>query len=83
MPVRPIADLKATLSGVLGLPAAEIGESTSIDSVAAWDSLKHLNLVLALEDTFAVSLTEEQSLEIVNYPLIKSVLAEHGIEFSE
>ena len=53
-----------------------------MDTVSQWDSVKHLNLVLAIEDTFNVSLTEEQSLEILSFPLIKLVLAEHGISFS-
>lgn len=74
--------LKSTLSAVLGVPQNEIGDDTSMDSVAAWDSLKHLNLVLALEEAFGISLTEEQSFEILSYPLIKAVLAEHGIEFA-
>jgi acyl carrier protein len=72
MPPDNEAKLKRTIAGVLGIP----------DTVEAWDSLKHLNLVLALEEQFGVSLTEEQSFEILNYPLIKTVLAEHGIEFA-
>jgi acyl carrier protein len=53
-----------------------------MDTVDSWDSLKHLNLVLALEEQFGVSLTEEQSFEILSYPLIKVVLAEHGVAFA-
>jgi acyl carrier protein len=76
------AKLKRTLADVLGIPEAEIGDDTSMDTVAAWDSLKHLNLVLAVEDRFGVSLTEEQSFEILSYPLLKAVLQEHGIGFA-
>jgi acyl carrier protein len=76
------ATLKRTLSDVLGVPATSITDDTSMDTVAAWDSLKHLNLVLALEEQFGISLTEEQSFEILSYPLIKAVLGEHGIEFA-
>lgn len=73
--------LKQTLAAVLGVPESEIGEETSMDTVPAWDSLRHLNLVLALEEQFAVSFSEEQSFEVLSYPLIKIVLAEHGIGF--
>ncbi len=82
MPSANESKLKETLAGVLGIPAGTIGEDTSMDTVEEWDSLKHLNLVLALEEQFGVSLTEEQSFEILSYPLIKIVLAEHGIEFA-
>jgi len=74
--------LKTTLATVFNVPIDIIGEDSSMDTVSQWDSVKHLNLVLAIEDTFNVSLTEEQSLEILSFPLIKLVLAEHGISFS-
>ena len=76
------ATLKRTLSEVFGIPESSIDDDTTMDTVAAWDSLKHLNLVLALEEQFDVSLSEEQSFEILSYPLIKAVLSEHGIDFT-
>ena len=74
--------LKTTLATVFNVPIDIIGEDSSMGTVSQWDSVKHLNLVLAIEDPFNVSLTEEQSLEILSFPLIKLVLAEHGISFS-
>lgn len=74
--------LKNTLATVFGISVVNIDENSSMDTISQWDSIKHLNLVLAIESTFNISLTEEQSLEILSYPLIKIVLAEHGIGFS-
>jgi acyl carrier protein len=74
--------LKNTLATVFNVPVDIIGEDSSMDTLSRWDSVKHLNLVLAIEDAFNVSLTEEQSLEILSFPLIKIVLAEHGVNFS-
>jgi len=74
--------LKNTLATVFNVPVDIIGEDSSMDTLSQWDSVKHLNLVLAVEDAFNVSLTEEQSLEILSFPLIKIVLAEHGVNFS-
>lgn len=73
--------LKNTLAIVFNVQADLIGEESSMDTLSQWDSVKHLNLVLAIEDAFNVSLTEEQSLEILSFPLIKVVLSEHGISF--
>jgi len=70
------------LADVFGIDATTIDETTSVDTVGGWDSLKHLMLVLALEEKFNVTLTEEQVVQILNYPLIKVVLEEHGINFS-
>jgi acyl carrier protein len=73
--------LKQVLADVFGVNVKTINEATSVDTVEKWDSLRHLNLVLALEDEFKVSLTEEQTVQILSYPLIKIVLEEHGVSF--
>ena len=73
--------LKQVLTDVFKIDAQSINEDTSVDNVEKWDSLTHLNLVLALEDAFNITFTEEQTVEILNYPLIKLVLQEHGVEF--
>jgi acyl carrier protein len=77
------SDLKQVLADVFRISPDSIGESTSVDTVEKWDSLQHLNLVLALEERFDVSFTEEETVEILSYPLIRAVLEEHGIRFAE
>jgi acyl carrier protein len=72
--------LKEVMASVLKIELEEINEDSSPDNIEAWDSLKHLLLVIALEDKFGVSFTEEESVEILNYALIKLVLSEHGVE---
>ena len=74
--------LKGILADVFGVGADTIDDDTSVDTVEGWDSLKHMNLILALEAGFDVTFTEEQTVEILNYPLIKAVLGELGITFS-
>jgi acyl carrier protein len=73
--------LKQTLSDVLKVDVSTIDETASVDTIDNWDSLNHLNLVLALEQQFNISFTEEQTVEILNYQLIKAVLKEHGVDF--
>jgi acyl carrier protein len=75
------AVLRSTVAGVLGVSSDYINDETSMDTMQQWDSMKHLNLVLAIEEVFRVSLTEEQSLEMLSLPLIKLVLNEHNIIF--
>ena len=62
--------LQRVMADVLKIEASEIGDDTSVDTVEEWDSLRHLNLVLALEQEFDISFTEEQTVEILNFPLI-------------
>ena len=73
--------LKQVLSDVLNIEASSIDDDSSVDTVEEWDSLRHLNLVLAIEQEFDISFTEEQTVEILNYPLIKMILEEHQVSF--
>ena len=74
--------LKRVMSDVLNIGSSNIDNNTSVDTVDGWDSLRHLNLVLAIEQEFDISFTEEQTIEILNYPLIKIILEEHHLSFS-
>lgn len=71
--------IRQTLSAVLGLPADQVNDDTSPDNVATWDSVTHLNLVLALEESFGASFTPEETLEMTSAKLIRLLLEEKGI----
>jgi acyl carrier protein len=76
-------ELRQVLADVLDLDSSAIIETASIDTIKQWDSLKHLNLVLALEERFGVTLTDEQTVQILSYPLIKIALEEQGVRFND
>ena len=68
--------LKTVMATVLGIPADAISDDTSMDTVESWDSIKHMSLVLAIEEEFGVSIPDEDAANITSYPLIRLVLAE-------
>ena len=76
--------VRTVLADVFGLDAASIGPDTSTDTVEGWDSLHHLTVVLSLEEEFDISFDDEETLSLVNFPLITLIvrerlgLAEHG-----
>ena len=72
--------LKKIIGSVFKIDASSINNETSPDTVESWDSLNHLNLVLALEEGFDVNFTEEQTVEILNFELIKMSLQELGVD---
>jgi len=51
--------IKGIFSDVLSVPIEKITLSTSPKTIETWDSLNHLNLVLALEQEFAVEFVPE------------------------
>lgn len=68
--------LKDVMATVLGIAADSINDDTSMDTVEAWDSIKHMNLVLAIEEEFGISIPDEDAANITSYPLIRLVVAE-------
>ena len=66
--------VRAVLCDVFGLSPEDVGPDTSADSVEAWDSLQHLTVVLALEEEFDIQLTDEETVEVVSFPLIATVV---------
>jgi acyl carrier protein len=68
--------LKDVMATVLEIAADSISDDTSMDTVEAWDSIKHMNLVLAIEEEFGVSIPDEDAANITSYPLIRLVLNE-------
>ena len=66
--------LKQVIATVLGVPVTAIGPDASQDTLKSWTSLKHMNLVLALEESFGVQIPDEDAAEITSYALIKVVL---------
>ena len=73
--------LKELLAKIFSVDASTITDNTTPDTLEGWDSLRHMNLVVALEEEFGVELSDDQVVEILSYQLIKIVLQEHGIEF--
>ena len=70
------AALKQIMATVLNVSVENINADTSMDTIEKWDSLQHMNLVLALEDAFEVSIPDDEAANITSYPLIKLVLNE-------
>lgn len=74
------ARLKQVISSVLQVPVESIGADTSMDTIEKWDSLQHMNLVLALEDEFGIYIPDEDATNITSYPLIRVVVEEQLVQ---
>jgi acyl carrier protein len=62
------------VSSALGVPVDKLNESSSPESVSAWESMKHINLVLALEEEFDVQFDDEQISQLKNVGAIVSLI---------
>lgn len=69
-------NLKKIMSIVFEMPIELISENSSSDNIENWDSLRHLNLILALEEEFNISIPDEEVGNLVNYKLIEITINE-------
>ena len=68
--------LRQTIGAVLELDPACVGSGTSTDTVPSWDSLKHMRLIIALEEAFDVTIPDDEVITMTSYPIIKLVVEE-------
>jgi acyl carrier protein len=64
------------LYNLFSAPSGSLTLESSPDTVEGWDSLQHLNLIVALEEEFGISFTETQMVEMLSVGLIVEILAE-------
>lgn len=68
------------MSSVLDISESNIKDVSSPDDIPTWDSMAHVLLVVEIEREFRVSIPVEQTLEMVNFRSIVSILEELGAE---
>jgi acyl carrier protein len=67
------------LAVVLDMPEHEVDERLSAEQTTNWDSIRHLDLVMALEEAFGVSFSSEELGVLTSYRAIVEALGQRGI----
>ena len=70
--------VESLLAEVLQIPAAEITDGLAMKDVEAWDSLKHMELVVSLEQAFDTQLTFDEIVAMQSVGEIKRVMRERS-----
>ena len=60
MPSTVLPQVRAIAADVFGVGEDAIDAGSSPETVDGWDSIQHLNFVLALEDRFGLQLSPEE-----------------------
>lgn len=60
---------------VFEMDVADIPEDAAPGVIEKWDSLKHLSLILALEEEFNARFTDEEMMDILNLNLIHEIIS--------
>lgn len=68
--------IKTVMSSVLNISKSEINNKTSSDTIKSWDSLKHMNIIVGLEEEFDIEFDADEIGNLLNYELIRVYILE-------
>ena len=66
--------IKNIMSIVLGISINKIDENSSSMNISSWDSLKHMNLIISLEEEFEIEFEENDIPRMTKYKTIKNII---------
>ena len=55
----------------------EVDLNFSMDEIPEWDSFKHYELIVAIENEFKIKLEDVDTIEITSIPIIKSKISKY------
>lgn len=62
------------VAAVFELSASEVSDDMALGRTRNWDSLRHMNLILALEEEFGIGFTDDEVIEMISVALILETL---------
>jgi acyl carrier protein len=70
--------VEEVVSKTFGISSLELSDTSSRDTIGGWDSMGHITLIMELEQTFNVSLSIEDAMEMITVGNIKDILTRYG-----
>jgi acyl carrier protein len=67
--------IKKVMGDLFNIGVESINNDSSPDNIENWDSLKHMNLIIALEEEFEVEFDDEEIVDSMNYALILNIVS--------
>ncbi len=69
--------IKEVMAKIFDIAVEKIDENTSPETIATWDSLKHMSLILSLEEEFDIQFEDEELIEMMDFKSILEILKNH------
>ena len=66
--------VRSVASDIFGIPADKITPESSPETIENWDSMQHLNLVLAIEEKFGVQREPEDIEQMKNIGAVAALV---------
>ena len=68
------AQLKSIVATVMGIPESMISKDLSPDLLEKWDSLRHMNLVTAVEEEFNIVFEYDEIVQVMEYRILEEIV---------
>lgn len=70
-----MTDLKKLMVEIFLIAEDKITETTSMETTKSWDSLQHLNLMLAVEEHFDIKLDTNEIPKAMSFSILCNLIA--------
>lgn len=67
--------IRHIIAEVIGVPVEQVGDDASPATLEAWDSLRHMNLIVALEEELGVTFDDDALGRLTSLPAILEELS--------
>lgn len=71
--------LSTILSTVLKLDSSKITDELSMTTTSSWDSMKHMEIIVGIEEAYGIQLTFDEISEMRSVGAIRQVLELKGL----
>jgi len=68
--------IRLVMSQVLQVEPGDITQESSPESIERWDSLKHMQLIMALEDELGIQFPDDAIPELLTFAAIEKMVGE-------
>jgi acyl carrier protein len=69
--------VKDIMAAIFSIEPGDIGPDSSLDTIERWDSLQHVNLMMALEQEFGIRIEVEDAVEMTSFPAVCETIARY------
>lgn len=78
-----MTQLNELVASVINVPTAELTPQSGPENLPAWDSLAHIGIIAAVEQTYHLQLTMPEILAIKTIADLSNMLEKHGVPFAD
>jgi len=68
--------IRDVMSIVFEIDKEQIKDNSEPGLIENWDSLRHMNLIVALEEEFGIIFTDDEMTELLNMELIIAIISD-------